>query len=90
MPSGTVKWFNPTKDYGFIQPDGGGGNDVFVHFSAVEKAGFMSAPEGAKPWSYGRAAIPRAKNSAEAWAIGSLICWDNTAKVTRVRLVSFG
>jgi CspA family cold shock protein len=39
MAKGTVKWFNPTKGYGFIQPTGGGGKDVFVHISAVEKAG---------------------------------------------------
>jgi cold shock CspA family protein len=38
MARGTVKWFNPTKGYGFIQPQGGG-KDVFVHISAVEKAG---------------------------------------------------
>jgi cold shock protein len=38
MPTGTVKWFNPAKAYGFIQPQGGG-NDVFVHISAVERAG---------------------------------------------------
>ena len=38
MASGTVKWFNTTKGYGFIQPDEGG-NDVFLHISAVERAG---------------------------------------------------
>jgi cold shock protein len=42
---GTVKWFNPTKGYGFIQPQGGG-KDVFVHISAVEKAGLTSLNEG--------------------------------------------
>ena len=45
MPSGTVKWFNPTKGYGFIQPQGGG-KDVFVHISAVERAGLSSLMEG--------------------------------------------
>ena len=44
---GTVKWFNPTKGYGFIQPDGGG-KDVFLHISAVEQAGLSTLNEGAK------------------------------------------
>ncbi len=47
MPKGTVKWFNPTKGYGFIQP-AGGGKDVFVHISAVERAGMSSLQEGQK------------------------------------------
>jgi CspA family cold shock protein len=47
MATGTVKWFNPTKGYGFIQPSGGGGGrDVFVHISAVEQAGLSSLNEG--------------------------------------------
>jgi cold shock CspA family protein len=46
MPKGTVKWFNPTKGYGFIQPQGGGGRDVFVHISAVERAGLSTLNEG--------------------------------------------
>jgi len=45
MTTGTVKWFNPTKGYGFIQPSSGG-NDVFVHISAVEQAGLKTLNEG--------------------------------------------
>jgi len=47
MPNGTVKWFNPTKGFGFIQPDSGGA-DIFVHISAVERAGLSSLKEGQK------------------------------------------
>ena len=47
MANGTVKWFNPTKGFGFIQPDQGG-TDVFVHISALEKAGLRSLDEGQK------------------------------------------
>lgn len=47
MATGTVKWFNPTKGYGFIQPDQGG-SDVFVHISALERAGLSSLNEGQK------------------------------------------
>jgi len=45
MATGTVKWFNPTKGYGFIQPEDGG-KDVFVHISALEKAGLRTLAEG--------------------------------------------
>jgi cold shock protein len=47
MPIGTVKWFNPTKGYGFIQPQNGG-SDVFVHISAVQQAGMTTLAEGQK------------------------------------------
>jgi cold shock protein len=46
MARGTVKWSNSQKGYGFIQPQGGGGRDVFVHISAVEKAGLPGLNEG--------------------------------------------
>jgi CspA family cold shock protein len=46
VATGTVKWFNPTKGYGFVQPQSGG-KDVFVHISAVEKAGLSTLNEGA-------------------------------------------
>ena len=45
MASGNVKWFNPTKGYGFIQPSDGG-KDVFVHISAVQRAGLTTLNEG--------------------------------------------
>ena len=47
MTTGTVKWFNPTKGFGFIEPEDGG-NDAFVHISAVERAGLSTLNEGQK------------------------------------------
>lgn len=47
MATGIVKWFNATKGYGFIKPDGGG-SDVFVHIRAVEKTGYNGLAEGAR------------------------------------------
>jgi cold shock protein len=45
MPEGTVKWFNPDKGYGFITPEAGG-EDLFVHFSAIQVQGFKTLEEG--------------------------------------------
>ena len=67
MATGTVKWFNPVKGFGFIQPDSGG-KDVFVHISAVEKAGFTSLAEGAKVSYEGKE--NRGKTSAENLRVG--------------------
>jgi CspA family cold shock protein len=67
VPTGTVKWFNQTKGYGFIAP-AGGGKDVFVHVSAVEKAGYSSLAEGAK-LSFDVVAN-RGKESAENLKLG--------------------
>lgn len=47
MPTGTVKWFNTTKGYGFIAPEGGG-NDVFVHISAIERSGLTGLADDQK------------------------------------------
>ena len=64
MAIGTVKWFNAQKGYGFIQPEGGGA-DVFVHISAVERAGMSSLREGQRV-SYEEQRDPkRGKSSAE-------------------------
>lgn len=65
---GTVKWFNGTKGYGFIKPDGGG-PDVFVHISAVEKAGYTGLADGAKI-SYELVTTRAGKTAAENLRIG--------------------
>jgi CspA family cold shock protein len=64
MAIGTVKWFNSTKGYGFIKPDNGG-PDVFVHISAVERAGMSSLNEGQKVSYEAKMDPKRGKSSAE-------------------------
>jgi len=64
MANGTVKWFNATKGFGFIQPDDGG-TDVFVHISAVERAGLSSLNEGQKISFESKVDSVRGKTSAE-------------------------
>jgi CspA family cold shock protein len=63
MTTGTVKWFNPTKGFGFITPDSGGA-DAFVHISAVERAGLSTLQEGQKV-SYELQPGQNGKKSAE-------------------------
>ena len=67
MTIGTVKWFNPTKGFGFIEPEDGG-NDAFVHISAVERAGLSTLNEGQKV-SYEIQAGQNGKSSAENLSI---------------------
>ena len=64
MATGTVKWFNATKGFGFIQPDSGG-PDVFVHISAVERAGMSGLNEGQKVSFDVQMDQRRGKSSAE-------------------------
>ena len=67
MPKGTVKWFNATKGYGFIEPEDGS-KDAFVHISAVERAGLTGLREGQKV-SYELQVGQNGKSSAENLAV---------------------
>ena len=78
MATGTVKWFNATKGFGFIQPDDGG-SDVFVHISAVERAGLSSLNEGQKLSFEAKTDSVRGKTSAE-----------NLCRVLAIKFVDLG
>ena len=69
MTQGTVKWFNSQKGFGFIQPDDGT-TDVFVHISAVERAGLSNLAEGQKVSSEIKADPKRGKSSADNLRLG--------------------
>ncbi|MCY3754907.1 MAG: cold-shock protein [Alphaproteobacteria bacterium] len=69
MPTGTVKWFNATKGYGFIEPEDGS-SDAFVHISAVERAGLSTLSEGQKV-SYELRPGRNGKSSAEDLTVAS-------------------
>ena len=70
MAQGTVKWFNATKGFGFIQPDNGGA-DAFVHISAVERAGMSNLAEGQKVEFELVSDRRSGKMSADRWAAGN-------------------
>jgi cold shock protein len=68
MPTGTVKWFNDAKGYGFITPDDGG-EDLFAHFSAIQMSGFKTLKEGQKV-SFEVTQGPKGKQASNIQAAG--------------------
>jgi CspA family cold shock protein len=83
MTIGTVKWFNATKGFGFIAPDDGG-NDVFVHISAVERAGMGSLNEGQKLSFESKIDSKRGKSSADFTVHGFRLLARRLRPVARV------
>ena len=76
MANGTVKWFNPNKGYGFIQPEDGG-KDVFVHISALERAGIQSLNEGQK------VSFETATNKGKISAANLKLLWRVSNKILK-------
>jgi cold shock protein len=86
MGTGTVKWFIPTKGYGFIQPSGGGDRDVFVHISAVERAGLSSLNEGQPSSTRSRAIAGKSPRSTSR--SGDAFCQRNHRRSVVAQLTS--
>src|ERR1700756_3389301 len=85
MATGTVKWFNATKGYGFIQPDAGGA-DVFVHISAVERAGLRGLLDGQKIAFDEQRDPKRGKTSAENLRAVKMARWSKAKAQAETKL----
>ena len=82
MATGTVKWFNATKGYGFIQPMGGGG-DVFVHISAVERAGLSTLNEG-QTWNTRKSRTEEETRRKISKSLGDIAQWASIVAKWRI------
>ena len=85
MATGTVKWFNNAKGYGFIVPEGGG-EDVFVHYSTIDGSGFKTLKEG-QPVKYEAAESPRGVQTTRV--VGDGLPSDNPGQVNLTESVAF-